>query len=70
MLTMKAQRNLANAEKYFEEHLRIGDYYRKGYRVLGEWFGQAVKDLRLGGVTESEAFVRLCVISFPRRASD
>src|ERR1051325_5885177 len=60
MLTMKAQYNLANAEKYFEEHLQVGDYYMEGQQVLGEWFGKGAEELRLSGVTQADEFLKLC----------
>jgi conjugative relaxase-like TrwC/TraI family protein len=60
MLTMKAQYNLANAEKYFEQHLQVGDYYMEGQQVLGEWFGKGAEELRLSGVTQADEFLKLC----------
>ena len=60
VITAKAQYSLANAKSYFREHLAIGDYYREGQQVSGEWFGEAAKALRLtGGVTEA-GFNALC----------
>jgi conjugative relaxase-like TrwC/TraI family protein len=57
VITAKAQYNLANAKSYFREHLAVGDYYREGQRVSGEWFGEAAKALGLkGAVTETEFF--------------
>lgn len=44
MLTMKAQYSLKNAESYFQEHLRVGDYYMEGLGVSGEWFGGSTSD--------------------------
>ena len=60
MLTMKAQYNLADAEKYFEQHLQVGDYYMEGQEVLGEWFGKGAEDLGLSGVTQADEFLKLC----------
>jgi hypothetical protein len=60
MLSAKAQYSLRNAKEYFEEHLRVGDYYSEGQRVLGEWYGQGVEMLGLSGVPQGEKFVRLC----------
>ena len=33
MLAAKAQSSLGDAEKYFEEHLDVGDYYTQGQSV-------------------------------------
>src|SRR5205823_4446953 len=60
MLTMKAQFNLSNAEKYFKEHLRVGDYYMEGRSVTGEWYGKGAEELGLSGVTNEPEFLRLC----------
>ncbi|MGA2870898.1 MAG: relaxase domain-containing protein, partial [Verrucomicrobiota bacterium] len=51
MLTMKAQYSLTNAENYFREHLRVGDYYMEGQSVSGQWFGEGAKELGLSGIT-------------------
>jgi conjugative relaxase-like TrwC/TraI family protein len=60
MLTMKAQYSLGNAEKYFEEHLQIGDYYMEGQSVTGQWMGQGAESLGLTGATHTDEFVNLC----------
>src|SRR5438094_6041183 len=60
MLTMKAQYSLSNAEKYFKEHLRVGDYYMEGRSVSGEWYGKGAEELGLSGVTNEPEFLRLC----------
>jgi hypothetical protein len=60
MLTVKAQCSLVDAKKYFEEHLRVGDYYMEGQSVSGQWFGKGAQDLGLAGVTQAEDFLRLC----------
>jgi conjugative relaxase-like TrwC/TraI family protein len=60
MLTPKAQYSLANAKRYFKEHLSVGDYYAEGQHVAGQWFGNGAADLRLQGVTTAEQFERLC----------
>jgi conjugative relaxase-like TrwC/TraI family protein len=60
VITAKVQYNLANAKSYFREHLAVGEYYREGQKVSGEWFGEAANALRLkGGVSEAEFFA-LC----------
>jgi len=60
MLTMKAQYSLGNAESYFREHLRVGDYYMEGRSVSGQWFGEGARQLGLSGVTTEKEFVNLC----------
>jgi conjugative relaxase-like TrwC/TraI family protein len=60
MLAPKAQYNLADAKKYFKEHLAVGDYYAEGQSIPGQWFGQGAADLGLNGVTTSDEFTRLC----------
>lgn len=60
MLTMKAQYSLGNAEKYFKEHLRVGDYYMAGRNTLGQWIGKGAEELGLRGETATEDFVNLC----------
>ena len=60
MLTMKAQFSLGNAEKYFKEHLQVGDYYMEGQQVMGEWMGQGAESLGLTGATHTDEFVSLC----------
>jgi conjugative relaxase-like TrwC/TraI family protein len=60
MLTVKTQCSLVDAKKYFEEHLRVGDYYMEGQSVSGQWFGKGAEDLGLAGVTHAEDFLRLC----------
>ena len=60
MLAAKAQYSLGNAQKYFEEHLRVGDYYTEGQQVLGQWYGQGAEKLGLSGTTRGAEFLRLC----------
>jgi len=57
---MKAQYSLGNAEKYFREHLQVGDYYMEGQQVMGQWIGQGAESLGLTGETHSDEFVSLC----------
>jgi len=59
-LTIKTQCNLSNAEKYFEEHLQLGDYYSQENQVLGEWFGTGAELLGLAGVVKEADFLKLC----------
>ena len=66
MLTAKAQYKLANAEKYFKEHLTVGDhyagsdYYSERKQVTGQWFGHGAAKLRLRGDVSLDDFVKLC----------
>ena len=60
MLTMKPQFSLGNAERYFKEHLQVGDYYMEGQQVMGEWMGQGAESLGLTGATHTDEFVSLC----------
>ena len=60
MLTMKTQYSLKNAEGYFREHLRVGDYYMEGQSVSGQWFGDGAMALGLSGITTEKEFLNLC----------
>jgi conjugative relaxase-like TrwC/TraI family protein len=60
MLATKAQYSLADAKRYFKEHLSVGDYYTEGQHVPGHWFGKGAADLGLSDVTNANEFVRLC----------
>lgn len=60
MLSTKAQCRLRDAEKYFQEHLRVGDYYSEGQQIPGLWFGNGAEELGLSGATRSDEFLRLC----------
>ena len=60
MLTIKTQCNLSNAEKYFEEHLQLGDYYSQENQVFGEWVGTGAELLGLAGVVKEADFLKLC----------
>ena len=60
MITPKAQYSLADAKRYFKEHLSVGDYYAEGRHVAGQWLGKGAADLGLQGVTTLEQFERLC----------
>ncbi len=66
MLTAKAQYNLTNAEKYFKEHLSVGDhhakgdYYSEGKQIVGQWFGAGAERLKLRRDVGLEDFVKLC----------
>lgn len=60
MLSIKTQCNLANAEKYFEEHLQLGDYYSQDNNVRGEWVGEGARLLGLSAVVRQDDFLKLC----------
>jgi conjugative relaxase-like TrwC/TraI family protein len=66
VITAKAQYNLANAKSYFREHLAVGDYYREGQQVSGEWFGEAAKALNLTGAVSEAEFLALCENEHPQ----
>src|SRR5208283_1788044 len=60
MLAAKAQYSLQDAEKYFQEHLSVGDYYSESQAVAGQWIGKGAEALGLSGDTHNDEFVRLC----------
>ncbi len=49
-----------NAESYFDEHLRIGDYYSHDSLLLGQWRGLGAEKLGLRNTIGREDFLRLC----------
>src|SRR5476649_2335490 len=65
MLSPKTQTNLKNAKGYFEEHLRVGDYYAENERVQGEWMGAGAARLGLAGVVAKDDFLALCENKHP-----
>jgi conjugative relaxase-like TrwC/TraI family protein len=60
VLSIKTQCNLTNAEKYFEEHLQLGDYYSQENHVCGEWIGDGARRLSLSGAVKKADFLQLC----------
>ncbi len=60
MLSTKIQTNLSNAEKYFKEHLQLGDYYSQENAVAGEWLGVGAEKLGLTGRVKEADFLKLC----------
>ena len=60
MLSTKTQCNLNNAEKYFKEHLQLGDYYSQENIVFGEWAGIGAETLGLTGSVKEDQFLNLC----------
>jgi conjugative relaxase-like TrwC/TraI family protein len=66
MLAAKAQYSLADAKRYFREHLSVGDYYTEGQHVPGRWYCKGAADLELSGTTNADEFVRLCENLHPK----
>ena len=60
VLSTKTQCNLSNAEKYFKEHLQLGDYYSQENIVSGEWVGIGAEQLGLTGRVKEDQFLKLC----------
>ena len=60
VLSTKTQCNLNNAEKYFKEHLQLGDYYSQENIVSGEWAGIGAEQLGLVGRVKQDQFLKLC----------
>ena len=60
VVTAKTHYNLKNAREYFEEQLRLGDYYSEGEGVTGEWVGHGAERLGLSGKVCADDFLRLC----------
>jgi conjugative relaxase-like TrwC/TraI family protein len=60
MFTAVAQKRLADAEKYFDEHLEQNDYYSAGEIRPGQWIGAGADRLELKQNVTSEQFHALC----------
>ncbi|MGA2280989.1 MAG: MobF family relaxase [Verrucomicrobiota bacterium] len=60
MFTAVAQKNLADAEKYFDEHLAQNDYYAAGEIRPGQWIGAGAERLGLNRAVTREQFHALC----------
>ena len=60
MFTAVAQKNLADAESYFDEHLAQNDYYAAGEIRPGQWIGVGAERLGLKNVVTREQFQALC----------
>lgn len=60
MFTAIAHKNLADAEKYFDEHLAQNDYYAAGEIRPGQWIGTGAERLELKAVVTREQFCALC----------
>ncbi|MGH7953559.1 MAG: MobF family relaxase, partial [Limisphaerales bacterium] len=60
MFTAIAHKNLADAEKYFDEHLAQNDYYAAGEIRPGQWIGAGAERLGLKENVTREQFCALC----------
>jgi len=60
MFTAVAHKNLADAEKYFDEHLAQNDYYAAGEIRPGQWIGAGAERLGLKAEVTREQFHALC----------
>jgi conjugative relaxase-like TrwC/TraI family protein len=60
MFTAVAQKNLADAEGYFDEHLVQNDYYAVGEIRPGQWIGAGAERLGLNNVVTRDQFHALC----------
>jgi len=60
MFTAVAHKNLADAEKYFDEHLAQNDYYAAGEIRHGRWIGTGAERLGLKAEVTREQFHALC----------
>jgi conjugative relaxase-like TrwC/TraI family protein len=60
MFTAVAQKNLADAESYFDEHLAQNDYYAAGEIRPGQWIGAGTERLGLNNAVTRDQFHALC----------
>jgi conjugative relaxase-like TrwC/TraI family protein len=60
MFTAVAQKNLGDAENYFDEHLSQNDYYAAGEIRPGQWIGTGAERLGLKDEVTREQFHALC----------
>lgn len=60
MFTALAHKNLADAKKYFDEHLAQNDYYAAGEIRPGQWIGAGTERLGLKNNVAREQFHALC----------
>jgi conjugative relaxase-like TrwC/TraI family protein len=66
MFSAVAHKNLADAEKYFDEHLAQNDYYAAGEIRPGLWIGAGAERLGLQAVVTREQFCSLCENQHPQ----
>src|ERR1022692_4283360 len=60
MFTAIAQKDLADAESYFDEHLAHNDYYAVGEIRPGQWIGAGAERLGLNNTVTRDQFHALC----------
>jgi conjugative relaxase-like TrwC/TraI family protein len=60
MFTAVAQKNLADAASYFDEHLAQNDYYAAGEIRPGQWIGAGAERLGLNNAVTRDQFHALC----------
>src|SRR6202142_4782635 len=60
MFTAVAQKNLTDAEGYFDEHLAQNDYYAAGEIRPGQWIGAGAERLGLNNAVTRDQFQALC----------
>ena len=60
MFTAVAQKNLTDAEGYFDEHLAQNDYYAAGEIRPGQWIGAGAERLGLNNAVTRDQFRALC----------
>ena len=60
MFTVVAQKNLGDAESYFDEHLAQNDYYAAGEIRPGQWIGAGTERLGLKHAVTREQLHALC----------
>jgi conjugative relaxase-like TrwC/TraI family protein len=66
MFTAVAHKDLADSERYFEEHLEQNDYYSAGEIRPGQWVGVGSERLELKQNVSREQFHALCENRNPR----
>ncbi len=68
MFTVVTQKNLDDAERYFQEHLTRNDYYTAEEVRPGQWIGLGVQRLGLDATqaVTCEQFERLCENQHPQ----
>ena len=65
MFSAVAQKSLADAKQYFEEHLAQNDYYAAGEIRPGQWIGAGAERLRLAQEVTRDQFHALCENKVP-----
>src|SRR5580658_10672641 len=60
MFTAVSQKNLGDAESYFDEHLSQNDYYAVGEIRPGQWIGVGAERLGLSNEATRDQFHALC----------